>query len=124
MRKAMTFLAVCLLLVCQFGHVHAAPQLGITPCVIGAQPADLSVSGSSANRHLSTCGETLIVFNNGTTDIRFRLGTASTTAATLTDLLIPANSFVVLNVGTSGMYIAAISSGTSTLSFIQGTASS
>lgn len=101
--------------------LYAAPQLGISPCQISVQPADLSVSGTSANRHLSTCGETLIVFNNGSTDIRFRLGTGSTTTATLGDMLIPANSFVTLNVGSSGLFLAAISSGTSTLSFIQGT---
>lgn len=101
---------------------QAAPQLGITPCVISAQPADLSFSGTSANRKMSTCGETVIVYNNSTSDARYRLGTASTTTALTTDLLLPANTFVVLNVGIAGMYFAAISAGSGTISFVQGTA--
>lgn len=103
-------------------QAHAAPQLGITPCVIGSQPADVSVSGVSANRQMSNCGETVIVYNNSSTDVRYRLGTASNTTALTTDLLLPGNSFVVLNVGTARPYIAFISGGTSTVSFVQGTA--
>lgn len=98
-----------------------AVQLGITPCISG-QPADLSYSGVSANRRMSTCGETVIVWNNTANDVRFKLGSSSTTAAVLTDLLLPANTFITLNVGISGLYLAVISSGTGTLSFIQGTA--
>ncbi len=101
----------------------AAPGLGITPCAISAQPADLNFSGVSANRRMSTCGETVIVYNNSASDVRYRMGSASNTTATLTDLLLPANSFVVLNVGTSGLYFAAISGGSGTLSFVQGSAS-
>lgn len=115
-------LAVLALSFCYLASATAAPQLGITPCAIAAQPADVSFSGTSTNRRFSTCGETVIVFNNSTSDVRFRLGTASNTTALLTDLLIPANTFVVLNVGTSGLYIAFISGGTGTISFIQGTA--
>jgi len=102
----------------------AAPQLGITPCQIASQPADLAFSGTSANRRMSACGETVIVYNNSANDIRYRLGTASNTTALLTDLLLPANSFVVLNVGLSQLYFAAISSGTGTISFVQGMANS
>lgn len=101
---------------------QAAPQLGISPCIISAQPADLTFSGSSATRQMSTCGETVIAFNNSSTDARFRLGTASTTTALTTDLLLPSKTFIVLNVGTSGMYFAAIGSGGGTISFVQGTA--
>lgn len=115
---AATFLAVS---ACP---VFAAPQLGITPCQISAQPADLNFSGVSANRRMSVCGETVIVYNNSANDVRYRLGTSSTTAALVTDLLLPANSFVVLNVGLSGLYFAAISAGTGTISFVQGTANS
>lgn len=101
----------------------AAPQLGITPCVITAKPTDISYSGVSANVRLSTCGETAIVYNtSATADVRYRLGTASNTTAVLTDWLLPASSFVVLNVGTSGLYIAVISSGTGTVSIVQGQA--
>jgi len=107
-----------------FGIVaaEAAPQLGITPCAISAQPSDLTFSGSSANVHLSTCGETLIAFNNSSNDARFRMGSASNTTALTTDLLLPSKTFVVLNVGISGLYFAAIGSGGGTISFIQGTA--
>ncbi len=103
-------------------EASVAAQLGITPCQISAQPADLNFSGTSANRRMATCGETVIVYNNSSSDVRYRLGSASTTTALATDLLLPANSFVVLNVGTSGIYFAAISSGSGTLSFVQGTA--
>lgn len=102
--------------------VFAAPQLGITPCVISAQPADLSYSGTSASRRMSSCGETVIVYNNTANDVRYRLGSASNTTALLTDLLLPANSFVVLNVGLNQLYFAVISSGSGTISFVQGTA--
>jgi sorbitol-specific phosphotransferase system component IIA len=104
-------------------QVDAAAQLGITPCVIGQQPADLTFSGTSANRLLSTCGETLIVFNNSTNDARFRIGSGSSTAALTTDMLLAQKTFVVLNVSTAGLYFAAIGSGGGTISFIQGTAS-
>ena len=103
---------------------QAAPQLGITPCQISQQPADLTFSGTSANVHLSTCGETLIVFNNSANDARYRLGTASNTTALATDILLPSKTFVVLNVGISGLYFAAIQvSAGGTISFTQGTAS-
>lgn len=116
-----TFLGLAIL-ISGIWPAFAAPQLGITPCVISAQPADLNYSGTSAVRRMSTCGETVIVYNNTANDIRYRLGTAANTTALLTDLLLPANSFVVLNVGIQGLYLAAISAGTGTLSFVQGTA--
>lgn len=109
-------------LLCLIGPSFATGQLGITPCTIAGQPADLSYSSSSANRRMGTCGETVIVWNNTANDVRFRLGSASTTTALTTDLLLPAHTFVTLNVGTSGLYFAVISSGTGTLQFIQGTA--
>lgn len=105
-----------------FIQAAGAAQLGITPCTSTAQPADLSFSAVSANRRMATCGETVVVFNNSTDDVRFKLGTASNTTAALTDLLLPTKTFIVLNVGTSGLYFAAISSGSGTISFIQGTA--
>lgn len=110
-------------LLSSFSYSFAAPQLGITPCVISAQPADLTFSGTSSNRLLSTCGETLIVFNNSTNDARFRIGTGSSTTALTTDLLLAQKTFVVLSVGSAGLYFAAIGSGGGTISFIQGTAS-
>lgn len=116
------FLGVFLSLFLFISLAEAAPQLGITPCAISGQPADLSFSGTSANRQMGNCGETVIVYNNSVNDVRFRLGAASNTTALATDLLLPANSFVVLNVSTSRPYFAAISAGTGTISFVQGTA--
>lgn len=101
---------------------NAAPQLGITPCVPSVQPADLTFSGTSANVQMSNCGETVIVFNNSSSDARFRIGNGSSTTALNTDLLLPSKTFVTLNVGTNKPYFAAIGSGGGTISFIQGTA--
>jgi hypothetical protein len=103
------------------GASLAAPPVGITPCVPSAQPADLTFSASSANVHLSTCGGTLIAFNNSANDARFRLGSASNTTALTTDLLIGSKQTVVLNVGSAGLYFAAIGAAGGTISFIQGT---
>jgi hypothetical protein len=123
-RKILQYFFISVFLIFSFDFAQAIPQLGITPCAISVQPADLSFSGTSANVHLSTCGETLIVFNNSSSDVRFRLGTASSTVALTTDLLLPSKTFVVLNVGITGLYFAAISTGSGTISFIQGTAAS
>ena len=114
---------VALFLVFGICAANAAPQLGITPCVPSQQPADLTFSGSSANVRMSTCGETVIVFNNSASDARFRIGTASNTTALTTDLLLPAKTFITLNVGILQPYFAAIGAGGGTISFIQGTAS-
>lgn len=116
-KKLFWIIAAVLLLTTQ---AEAAPQLGITPCP--TQPQDLNFSAASSNRKLLVCGETLVVFNNSTSDARVKFGTASTTTAALTDILVPQKTYVVFNVGTQGPYIAAISSGSGTLSFIQGTA--
>ena len=123
MRNFLQTVATFALLICLSGAAYAAPQLGITPCVISQQPADLTFSGSSANVHLSTCGESLIVFNNSANDARFRVGSGSSTTALTTDLLLPSKTFIVLNVGTAGLYFAAIGASGGTISFIQGTAS-
>lgn len=124
MRKTFQTLLAFVVLISSVNWAIAAPQLGISPCQISAQPTDLSFSAVSANKHMSTCGETVIVYNNSASDVRWRLGTASNTVALITDLLLPANSFVVINVGTSGLYFAAISAGSGTISFVQGTAGS
>lgn len=124
MKRIFYTLLVAVLSFTQVYPSFAVPQLGITPCVISAQPADLAFSGTSQARRMSTCGETVIVYNPSSSDVRYRLGTASTTTAVITDLLLPASSFVVLNVGLSAMYIAFISTGTGTISFVQGTANS
>lgn len=124
MKRCIYALLAVTLFIAQLAPAFAAPQLGLTPCVISAQPADRTFSGVSANRQMSTCGETVIVYNNSSSDVRYRLGSGSTTTALLTDLLLPASSFVVLNVGLGGLYFAVISAGTGTISFVQGTANS
>lgn len=121
--KKLGLIVFLLILVIPF-CAQAIPQLGITPCASSVQPADLTFSGTSANVHLSTCGETLIVFNNSANDARFRLGTASSTTALTTDLLLPSKTFVVLNTGIAGGWFAAIGAAGGTISFIQGTAAS
>ena len=112
-------------LICFLSVAKAAPQLGITPCVIASQPADLTFSASSANVHLSTCGEVLIVFNNSANDARYRLGATSAAAVALTtDILLPSKTFVVLNIGNTGLWFAAIGAGGGTISFTIGQANS
>lgn len=123
MKHFLQVLATFIILILSLNYAAAAPQLGITPCAIGTQPSDLAFTVTSSNVHLSTCGETLIAFNNSANDARFRLGSSSATTALTTDLLLPSKSFVVLNVGIAGLYFAAIGSGSGTISFIQGTAS-
>lgn len=97
----------------------SATSLGITPC--STQPADLSFSGVSANRQMGSCGNTVILFNNSTSDARFKVGTSASTAATLTDTFLPQKTFLVINVPFNS-YVAVISSGSGTVSFIQGQA--
>jgi len=113
--------ALCLLFSILAAPALASPAAGITPCNITAQPGDLAYSTGSANVHLNTCGETLIVINNSATDVRYRLGTTSATTAVITDLLLPKATQVVLNVGRSGLWFAVISSGTGSISFVLGT---
>jgi hypothetical protein len=92
---------------------------GITPCSANS----ISVNNSSQNIQLSTCGPTVIVWNIGTVETFVNLGTASSTAATTSNYSVPANSYLVLNVGTTGIYLAAITAAsTTTLRVIQGTA--
>jgi len=109
------------ILVLSFADAFAFPQGGVTPCLISAQPGDLTLSATSANVHLNTCGETLIVINNGSVDARVRLGTTSATTALTTDLLIPKGTQQTFNVGSSGLWFAAIAASSGSLSFILGT---
>lgn len=95
----------------------AYAQSGITPCA----SATISVSGTSANSQLSACGSTLILWNVGSTEAFYRLGSSSGTTAVTTDNSIPASAFVVLNVGSRQPYLAAITaSSTTTLRITQG----
>lgn len=93
-------------------------QRGFTPCT-GTQPS-LSVSNVSSNVQLGTCGGTAILYNNGSQEAFYVLGSASNTAATTSNSSLPGNTFVVLSVPVS-FYLAAITSAsTTTIRVVQG----
>lgn len=101
-----------------FYSVPANAQQGITPCT----PANtISVSNSSTNIQLSACGPTVLLWNIGTQEAFFKYGSSSSQVATTNDWSLPGNSFIVLNLGTSQLYLAAITaSSTTTIRVIQG----
>lgn len=115
-------LTVALMLVFWVFPWEAISQVaGLTPC--GA-PITLSASsGSSTNAQLSACGGVVLLWNVGTQEAFYKYGSANTTAATTSDWSIPSASFVVLNLGTSRLYLAAITASSSTtLRITQGNA--
>lgn len=96
----------------------ADAQQGITPCT---PAASLSVSTISSNVQLSACGATVLLWNTGTQEAFFNYGTTSSTAATTSSWSLPGASFVVLNLGTSRPYLAAITASSSTtIRIVQG----
>lgn len=95
----------------------ASARQGITPCAAFT----LSVSGTSSNQQLSTCGDTVLLWNVGSQEAFYTFGTSSSTAATTSNYSIPGTSFVVLSLGLTGLYLAAITStSTTTLRVTQG----
>ena len=95
----------------------AGAQQGITPCA----SKSLSVSGSSTNVALSNCGETALLWNVGTQEAFYKLVTTSAGTAATTDNSLPGNSFVVVNTGAAPLFLAAITStSTTTLRVTQG----
>lgn len=91
---------------------------GLTPCSTGLS---LSVGVVSSNTQLNTCGSSVIVWNIGTSEAFVNWGTLSTTTATATGWSVPAGTSVVLNTGRAGLYLAAItSSSTTTIRLIRG----
>ena len=103
-------LAIALLLLASPKFAWAITA-GITPCSNNTLSAG---SGSSTNIQLSKCGGVVIVWNIGSVEAFYNYGSASTTAATTSNYSIPSGGFVVLNLGTSGLYLAAITSSSST----------
>lgn len=98
----------------------AQQNSGISPCTTDP-PASLSVTTSSANVQLGTCGPTVVVLNITSQEVFFKLGATSAIIAATTSNSLPGNTFIVLSVPTSGQWFAAITaSGTSTIRFIQG----
>lgn len=103
------------------------PPKGISPCAANS----ISVSNTSSNVQLSTCGATLIIMNLTSQEAFYQLGQASSTAATSTptsSYSLPGNAYEVITVpglgGTgSGWYFAAITAtSTTTIRLIQGNA--
>lgn len=106
------------------GAVAAAQNqpAGIGICT-GNPPAALSVSGTTSNVQLKTCGPTVIVYNITSQEVFYTIGSASSTVATTSSNSLPGNTYVVLVVPTAspGYYFAAITAtSTSTLRFVQG----
>lgn len=117
MRK---FLVFILIILCSSGPALPQYAAGITPCSSNS----ISVSGTSANVQLSTCAQTILLWNVSTQELFYNFGTASSTAATTSNYSLPGNSFIVLNLGTPGgaaYYLAAITgASTTTLRITQG----
>lgn len=85
-------------------------QQGITPCASGT----LAVSNTSANVALNKCGETALLWNVGTQEAFYKLVTTNAGTAATTDNSLPGNSFVVINVGSAPLFLAAITSTSTT----------
>ena len=100
-----------------FISAPAGSQQGITPCAAFS----VSVSGTSANQQLSNCGTTILLWNVGTQELFYVVGSASSTAATTSNFSLPGASFVVLNLNNTRPYVAAITaSSTTTMRITQG----
>lgn len=95
-----------------------AQYAGITPCA----SKSLSVTAASGNVLLSSCGQTVILYNTTSQEAYYNWGSASTTAATTTGNYIPGGGFVVLNLP-AGTYLAGITpTSTTTFKVVQGAA--
>jgi hypothetical protein len=94
---------------------------GISPCAAET----LAVSNVSANVQLSACGPVVILYNISSQELFYNFGAASNAAATTSNFSLPGNTYVVLNLNTSGGFIAAITAAsTTTLRIVQGYANS
>ena len=105
---------------------NAQQSNGFTPCKTSAQPGSLSVSGTSSNELLSTCGPSVIIYNITSQEAFYELGSNSSTTATTSSPSIPGNTFVILSVpfgqGTVAYLAAITASSTTTLRVVQGSA--
>lgn len=91
----------------------SAQYAGFTPC----SGKSLSVTTSSANVQLSTCGPTVILYNTTSQEAYYNIASASTTAATTSGYYIPGGGFIVLQQPAGvAWYLAGITS-TSTTTF-------
>jgi hypothetical protein len=121
-----TLLRLILVGLFAFPSVPAFSQaaVGLTPCTTTAVTGktSLSVTTVSARVQLSNCGPTVILYNIGTIEAFYALG-SSTVTATTTGFSIPPNFYVILNIGSSSPYLAAVtSSDSTTIRIVQGRA--
>jgi len=111
------FLFLPLLSLSPAAKAQSANPSGITIC----STSSLAVSGTSSNVQLSACGPSVIIWNVGSVEVFINVGTASSTTATTSSASIPNGTQLVLNVGNSAPYLAAITaSSTSTIRITQG----
>lgn len=123
MRK---LLAATVLVALLCAPIQSDAQVGaniFSPCA----PNSLSVSGTSSNVQLSVCGPVVYLINTTSQEAFWKLGPASTTAATTTvtdSYSIPGNTYERITVPTgqsAGYYLAAITAtGTTTIRILQG----
>jgi hypothetical protein len=123
MKLCLLFVAPLAFAVCLPAWAQQPPR-GFASCA-GNPPAAISVSNTSANVQLSTCGPNVYLINDGTTEAFWALGSASSTVATTSSNPILANSYQLIIVPgyatANGWYLAAItSSSTTTLRIMQG----
>jgi hypothetical protein len=96
----------------------SAQYAGITPCA----SKSLAVTSSSGNVLLSSCGQTVILYNISSQEAYYNWGSASNTAATTSGNYIPGGGFVVLNLP-AATYLAGITpTSTTTFKVVQGAA--
>jgi hypothetical protein len=119
MMRVIAILAMALCLLPVGAHAQSGTA-GITPCAANT----LSVSGTTSNVQLSTCGPVVILYNITSQEMFYNWGAASNTAATTSNYSLPGNQYVVLNLGGAGaaaLYLAGITgSSTTTLRIVQG----
>jgi hypothetical protein len=115
------------LLLCMIGLPASAQVAGFYPsgpttaCPV---PTAISATSTSANQVINStnvCGQSLIMYNDGASDIFYRLGSSNALTALVTDNPLPPNSFVILGLVFGQTYIAVISTASSTVRFSQGT---
>ena len=89
-------------------------QSGLSPCPLNNSAITLAVANTTSNVQLSTCGPVVVIWNVGSVEAFINVGSASNTAATTAGWSVPGSSFRTFNFGTSGLYLAAITSSSST----------
>jgi hypothetical protein len=102
------------------GTAQAQQLAGITPCA----PKSLSVTTSSGNVALDTCGPTVIVYNISTQEAFYNLVTSAAGTATTSSYSLPGSTFVVLQIaqGTPTWLAGITATSTTTFRIVQGRA--